>query len=144
MKTKKIYLGADHAGFKLKEAIKKYFDQKKITYQDLGNYKFQPDDDYPDLAKKVAKKINKNNLGILICGSGQGMVMTANKFKNVRAALGYSIKAAGISRQDNDSNLLCLAGWFLTKKQALKIIEVWLNTSFSNLARHKRRVRKIN
>ena len=144
MTKKKIYLGADHAGFKLKEEIKKYLTKQNIVWEDLGNKKQQGNDDYPDFAKKVARKIDKNSLGILICGSGQGMVITANKFKNVRAVLGYSIEAAVISRQDNDSNILCLASWLVPKKRSLNTINAWFKTPFSNLPRHKRRIKKIS
>jgi len=136
----KIYIGADHAGYKLKEHLKKEF-----NLIDLGNTNLNKKDDYPDFAKKVSKKIKKenNSLGILICGSGQGMCMTANKEKKIRASLGYSIKATKISRKDNDSNILCLAARELNKKQAFKIVDTFLKTPFSKLKRHKNRINKI-
>ena len=136
----KIYIGADHAGYKLKEYLKKEF-----NLIDLGNTKLNKKDDYPDFAKKVSKKINKekNSLGILICGSGQGMCMTANKEKNIRASLGYSVKATEISRRDNNINILCLAARELNKKQTFKIVNTFLKTPFSKLKRHQKRIKKI-
>ncbi len=136
----KIYIGADHAGYKLKEYLKKEF-----NLIDLGNTKLNKKDDYPDFAKKVSKKINKekNSLGILICGSGQGMCMTANKEKNIRAGLGYSVKATEISRRDNNINILCLAARELNKKQTFKIVNTFLKTPFSKLKRHQKRIKKI-
>jgi ribose 5-phosphate isomerase B len=141
-----IYLGADHNGFKLKEELKEYLDNKNIAYQDLGNVKFNRYDDYPVYAKKVAQKIAKNKtaMGILMCGSGQGMCMAANKIKNVRAALGWSVAAAKRARHDDDSNIICIPAWRLNNDQAMRVIKAWLNTPFSKLARHKRRIKKIN
>lgn len=142
----KIYLAADHNGFKLKEYLKKYFDDKNISYVDLGNKKFQTTDDYPDFAKLVAKRVQKtkNAQGILICGSGQGMCMVANKYKNIRAALGWSSAAVRRARHDDDANILCLPAWRLTNAQAIQLIRAWLNTNFAGLARYKRRIKKIN
>ncbi len=141
-----IYLGADHGGFKLKEALKKYFSKKNIHFADLGNHKLVPTDDYPDYAKLVAQAVSKNNdhRGILICSSGQGMCTTANKFPKIRASLGHSVSAVKASRNDGNSNVLCLSGQNLTPAQAIKITAAWLNTPFSNLARHKRRIKKIS
>jgi len=140
------YLGADHNGFKLKENLKEYFDNKKIAYQDLGNVKFDRHDDYPVYAKQVAKKVaaSKNARGILICGSGQGMCMTANKLRNVRAALGWSVAAAKRARHDDDANIICIPAWRLNNEQAMRVIKAWLNTDFGKLARYKRRIKKIN
>ena len=141
-----IYLGADHNGFKLKAELKKYFDNKKIKYQDLGNLKFNRNDDYPAYAKLVAKKVakSKNSMGILLCGSGQGMCMSANKIKNIRAALGWSVAAAKRSRHDDDANILCIPAWRLNNDQSMRVVKAWLSTPFSKLVRHKRRIKKIN
>src|SRR3989344_9369252 len=141
-----IYLGSDHAGFKLKQAIKEYVIKSGFAIKDLGNHNLSPLDDYPDYAEKVTKAVQKNlnsNKGILICGSGQGVCMTANKFKGIRAALGYSIAAAKQSRAHGDSNVLCLSGKELTLTQAKRIVFTWLSTEFSSEARHKRRLEKI-
>ena len=140
-----IYLGADHAGFRLKENLKKYLTTKNFKVKDLGNVKFVKTDDYPKFADAVSLAVsrNKNHRGILVCGSGQGMCIAANKHKKIRAAFGYSSKAAKISRLDNDSNILCLAGKVLTTAKAKKIVTTWLETPFSKLARHQRRLQQI-
>ena len=141
-----IYIGSDHAGFKLKQAIKEYLIKSGFVIKDLGNHNLSPLDDYPDYAEKVAEAVQKNlksNKGILICGSGQGMCMTANKFKGIRAALGYSIAAAKQSRVHGDSNVLCLSGLGSDNLQAKKIVNAWLKEKFSGEARHKRRLKKI-
>ena len=140
---KKIFISSDHAGFKLKENIKMYLERKKYKYFDLG-----PENDnsvdYPDFAHKVAKKVklNKNNVGILICGSGTGMNIAANKHKNVRAAQCFNLKSTKLSRLHNDANIITLGSRVLSKNNALKFISVFLNTKFEG-GRHKKRVKKI-
>ena len=141
-----IFLGSDHAGFKLKQAIKEYLIKNGFAIKDLGNHNLSPLDDYPDYAEKVAEAVQKNlksNKGILICGSGQGVCMTANKFKGIRAALGYSVAAAKQSRAHGDSNVLCLSGLGSNNLQAKKIVNAWLKEKFSGEARHVRRLKKI-
>lgn len=140
-----IYLGADHAGFKLKEQIKKYLQSQKIKFTDLGNLKLDKNDDYPDFGFKVAKAVAKDNAsrGILICGTSFGVCIVANKVKGIWAVSISNIKDAKISRSHNDANVLCLSGWDLKLDLAKKIIKVWLNTKFSNAPRHKRRLAKI-
>ena len=141
MKT--IFISSDHAGFKLKEIIKDYLTNKNIKFQDLG-----PKDDsrvdYPDYAHKVARKvkINKNNVGILVCGSGTGMNIAANKHKKIRAAQCFNIKSTKLSRLHNDANIITLGSRLITKKNALKFISVFLNTKFDG-GRHLKRVKKI-
>lgn len=141
-----IYLGADHNGFKLKEFLQDYLEASEYQVRDLGNTKFQKTDDYPDWGKKVAKQVQKEKdaLGILICGSGQGMCMVANRFKGIRAGLGWSTAAARRMKHDDDTNILCLSAWQLTNDKALRIVRAWLHTDFGNLARYKRRIKKIN
>ena len=140
---RKIFISSDHAGFNLKELIKKYLNKKKIYFQDLG-----PNDDksvdYPDYAHKVAKKVksNKNNIGILVCGSGTGMNIAANKHKNIRAAQCFNLKSTKLSRLHNDANIITLGSRLITKKNALKFVSVFLNTKFDG-GRHLRRVKKI-
>ena len=140
---KKIFISSDHAGFKLKEAIKKYLLSKKLPFQDLG-----PNNntrvDYPDFAHKVAKKvkISKNNVGILVCGSGMGMNIAANRHKNIRAAQCFNLKSTKLSRLHNDANIITLGSRLLTKKNALSCIGVFLNTKFEG-GRHSKRLRKI-
>ena len=140
---KKIFISSDHAGFKLKELIKDYLDKKKISYNDLG-----PNNDnrvdYPDFAHKVAKKvkINKNHVGILVCGSGMGMNIAANRHKNIRAAQCFNLKSTKLSRLHNDANIITLGSRVLSKNNALKFISVFLNTKFKG-GRHSKRIRKI-
>lgn len=141
---KKVYIGADHAGFKLKEKIKKFLDKKNIEYADLGNLIYEKTDDYPDFAFKVAENIVRDKTyGVLLCGSAQGMVIAANKVKGARAVAINNIKDAKSSKVDDDANILCLAGRSLNSTKAKKILMAWLNTSFSKATRHKRRVKKI-
>lgn len=140
-----IYLGADHRGFKLKEKVKKSLENLGYLYQDFGNKIFDSNDDYPDFAEKVAEKISQNpkNRGILICGSGVGMNIVANKFKNVRATLGFNEKVTQVTRQHGDPNILCLPADFLSQKEAEEIVKIWLQTKFSQEGKHKRRIKKI-
>ena len=140
---KKIFISSDHAGFRLKEMIKSYLSKKKINFQDLG-----PDNDtkvdYPDYAHKVAKKVktSKKNVGILICGSGMGMNIAANKHKNIRAAQCFNLKSTKLSRLHNDANIITLGSRLLSKKNALIYINVFLNTKFEG-GRHSKRIKKI-
>lgn len=139
-----IYLGADHAGFRLKEQIKNYL--KKVGYKvsDRGAFKFQKTDDYPDFAAKVAKKIKKeNDRGILFCGSSHGVCVAANKFKGIRAVAVSNVRDAKLTREHNDANVLCLSGWNFKLDAAKKIADAWLQTKFSGEERHMRRIKKI-
>ena len=140
---KKILIASDHAGYKLKEIIKKYLSKKKIKVLDLGISKFMKAD-YPDYAHKLSKKINLNKklTGILVCGSGIGMGMVANKYKNVRAALCYNQKSAKLSRLHNNANIITLGSRLTKKNVALKCINVFLNTKFEG-GRHTKRLKKI-
>ncbi len=140
----RLYLAADHAGFDMKEKIKRYFDSKKISYMDLSE-KYTKNDDYPDYAFAIGKRVskNKNNKGILICGSGSGMSIAANKVKGIRAVSAYDEYSAKMSRIDNDTNILGLRGRNFPFSKIKKIVDIWLNTKFSNEERHKRRLRKI-
>jgi ribose 5-phosphate isomerase B len=140
---KKIFLSSDHAGYKLKESIKLLLDKKKIKYSDLGPYT-NDRVDYPDYAHKVAKKvkINKNHLGILVCGSGMGMNIAANRHKNIRAAQCFNLKSTKLSRLHNDANIITLGSRLLSKNNALKFVTVFLSTKFEG-GRHKKRIKKI-
>ena len=129
-----IYLGADHRGFQLKEKLKKNLEGKNYEVVDLGNDHYDEQDDYPDFAIKVAEKVLENlenNRGILICGSGAGMTIVANKFKDIRAALACSAEMAKMFKDNDDVNILVLASDFIDFQQALKIVEIWLKTPFS-------------
>jgi len=140
---KKIFLSSDHAGYKLKELIKLHFDKKKINYTDLGPFNSDRVD-YPDYAHKVAKKvkIDKNHIGILVCGSGMGMNIVANRHKNIRAAQCFNLKSTKLSRLHNDANIITLGSRLLTKKNALNCVSVFLNTKFEG-GRHTKRIKKI-
>ncbi len=140
---KKIILASDHAGYSLKEFIKKSLLKKKLTIQDVGTKSSQKVD-YPDYAHKLSKNLKKNTntIGILICGSGQGMIMTANKHKNIRAALCYDAKSTKLSRLHNDANVITLGSRMISKKNAIKFIDIFLKTGFEG-GRHKKRIRKM-
>ena len=139
----KIFIGSDHGGFKLKEKIKKYPKDLNYEYEDLGTNNTQSSD-YPDFAYKVAKKVSEtNSKGILICGTGIGMSISANKVKGIRAALAYDETTARMSREHNNSNILCLGERTTKEALAKKIVKVWLSTKFSKEERHHRRVSKI-
>ena len=140
---KKIFISSDHAGFNLKEQIKKKF-SKKFLFQDLGTDNSKKSVNYPDYAHKLSKKVsnNSNNIGILVCGSGMGMSMAANKHKKIRAAVCYSVKNAKLSRLHNNANIITLGSRLTNKNTAFKCIEVFVNTKFEG-GRHKKRVRKI-
>ena len=141
MKT--IIIASDHAGFNLKKAIiKKY--SKKLNFKDLGTNSSIKSVNYPDYAHKVCLMVLKNkfNIGVLICGSGMGMAMAANKHKNIRAALCYSVKNAKLSRLHNDANVITLGSRFTNNKTAFNCINTFLSTKFEG-GRHKKRVKKI-
>ena len=140
---KKIFISSDHAGFNLKEQIKKYLNLKKINFTDLGP-KSNKSVDYPDYAHKLAKmvKTDKKNVGILVCGSGTGMCITANKHKNIRAAQCFSLKSTKLSRLHNDANVITLGSRLLNKKKACSFINIFLKTKFEG-GRHLRRIRRI-
>ena len=139
---KKIYIASDHAGFKLKKCIVEKF-SKNLKIIDLGPNS-EDSVDYPDFAKKLSKKFksNKGYFGILVCGSGTGMAITANKSKNVRAALCYSTKNTKLSRLHNNANIITLGARLISKNKAFNLIKIFLSTKFEG-GRHLRRVKKI-
>jgi ribose 5-phosphate isomerase B len=139
---KKIFISSDHAGFNLKEQIKKKF-SKKYKFQDLGTKNSKDSVNYPDYAHKLCKKVNNSsNIGILVCGSGMGMSMAANRHKKIRAAVCYSIKNTKLSRLHNNANIITLGSRLTKKNTAFKCIEVFMNTKFEG-GRHIKRVKKI-
>ena len=140
---KKIYIASDHAGFKLNEEVKKKF-SKKYKFQDLGTYNSNKSVNYPDYAHKLCNKVSKNskNIGILVCGSGMGMSMAANRHKKIRAAVCYSVKNTKLSRLHNNANIITLGSRLTKKNIAFKCIDVFINTKFEG-CRHKKRVKKI-
>ena len=140
---KKISLSSDHAGFNLKESIKKSLIKRKIKVIDLGP-KNNSSVDYPDYAKKVARNVSskKSDMGILVCGSGTGMAMSANKFKKIRAVVCYNKASTRLSRQHNNANIISLGSRLTNKKTAFKLVSIFLKTKFEG-GRHLRRVKKI-
>jgi len=140
----KIFIGSDHAGYRLKEKVKEYLKRKRIEYIDMGTDSLKSVD-YPDFAVKVAEKVaeDKEARGILICGTGTGMIIAANKVEGIRAVAAYDAYSAKMSRVDNDTNVLGLRGRFFPYEKIKKIIRVWLNTPFSGKERHKIRIKKI-
>ena len=140
---KKIFISSDHAGYNLKESIKIYLDKKKYQYTDLGP-KNDNRVDYPDYAHRVANKVksNKNHVGILVCGSGMGMNIAANRHKNISAAQCFNLKSTKLSRLHNDANIITLGSRLLKKKNVLNFINVFLNTKFEG-GRHLKRIKKI-
>ena len=140
----KIALASDHAGFQLKDSLKRFLDSKNLSYTDFGVFNMD-EDDYPQYAYKACNAIiqDQYDRGILICGTGIGMCITANKIKGIRAALAYDIELAQLSRLHNDANVLCLGGRYIKESLAMDIVHVWLNTSFEG-GRHQKRVKLIS
>ncbi len=140
---KSIFISSDHAGFNLKEQIKKKFG-KKFLFHDLGTESSKVSVNYPDYAHKLCRKVSNNskNIGILICGSGMGMAMAANKHKKIRAAVCYSVKNTKLSRLHNNANVITLGSRLTKKNTIFKCIEVFINTKFEG-GRHIKRVKKI-
>jgi ribose 5-phosphate isomerase B len=140
---KKLCIASDHGGYKLKEAIKDYLIDKKISILDLGPYELKTVD-YPDFAKKLSNRIKakKSDIGILVCGSGTGMAISANKIKTIRAAVCYNVRSTILSRQHNNANIIALGARLTKKNLALKLVQVFLKTKFEG-GRHLKRIKKI-
>jgi len=140
---KKIFISSDHAGYNLKEQIKKKF-KNKYSFQDLGTNNSKISVNYPDYAHNLCKKVSNNskNVGILVCGSGMGMSMAANRHKKIRAAMCYSVKNTKLSRLHNNANIITLGSRLTKKNIALKCVDAFINTKFEG-GRHKKRVNKI-
>ncbi len=142
-----IYIGADHRGFKLKEAIKSFLKNRGYQVWDVGNLRYDEQDDYPDFALALARKVSndyENSKGILICGNGVGMSVVVNKFRRIRAGLVVNADQAFDSRNDDDTNVLVLPADYLTTDTVRKILIAWLETPFAHEERFRRRIEKIN
>jgi len=141
----KIAIGCDHGGFDLKESLKNSLKEKGYDCHDFGAVEFDSQDDYVEYCLKTAEAVASGECdrGIVICGTGIGMSILANKVSGVRAALCYTIDTAEISREHNDANVLALGGRILAKELALSITVAWLETPFSEAERHIRRIRKV-
>lgn len=162
--AKKVVIGADHAGLFLKEKVKQYFKKKEINFEDVGAYSLDKNDDYPDFALRVAKRVRQTDgRGLLLCGSGTGMAVAANKIRGIRAAVGVNEDEVFLARKHNDVNVLCLNGVdysgirkklrknkrlsdlrlkHTSFKKTAEMINIFLNTGFEG-GRHKRRLKKI-
>jgi len=140
----KYFIGTDHAGFEVKPFVIEYLQKKGIEVEDLGTYSTESVD-YPDFAHKVAEAVKNNpgTMGILICGSGIGMSLAANKHKGIRAALCHDHYTASMARKHNDANILCFGARIVGKGEIESILEGWLNSEFEG-GRHQRRVEKID
>ena len=145
MKKVKVILGADHAGYTLKEKVRKYLRQEGIAYEDVSPV-LREGDDYPDVAFAVAERVarDENNRGVLVCGTGSGMAIAANKVPNIRAVEAYDDYTAKMSREHNDANILALRARKFPVTKALGVLKTWLAAKFSGEERHMRRLRKIN
>ena len=141
-KIKKIYIASDHAGYPLKKLIiKEFLSKKRINFQDLGTNS-EKSVDYPNFAKKLCKNINKNSMGILICGSGIGVSISANRHKHIRASLCHDVHTAKMTRKHNDSNVICLKGRPFVKKNIFAMLNAYFDTEFEK-GRHTRRVEQL-
>jgi len=142
--THPLLIASDHAGFELKERLKRWLQTRGVAFEDLGTHSAESVD-YPDYARRVAEAISKGEAerGLLVCGSGQGMAMAANRYRGVRVALPWSEETARLSREHNDANVLALGGRVLSHETAERILDVWLSTPFAG-GRHEGRVKKID
>ncbi|MCK5767400.1 MAG: ribose 5-phosphate isomerase B [Candidatus Atribacteria bacterium] len=140
----KIAIGSDHAGYLLKEAIKRHLAKGDIPFSDIGTFKMDSVN-YPEFSYKVSVSVANGDydFGILICGTGIGMCITANKIKGIRAAQAYTTEQAKLSRLHNDANILCLGGRMVNEEEAIVIVDTWLNTSFEG-GRHVTRLKLIS
>lgn len=144
----KIFVGADHRGFYLRNSLLKYLKRAGYDVYDEGDEKLNPEDDFPVFATKVVHQMQNSDdpdtRGILICGSGQGMCIAANRFKGIRACMGYDRESIRATRNDEDANVLCLGADVLEKDKANVLVETFLNTPFSHIGRYQRRIKEID
>lgn len=141
-------MGADHNGFALKAKLTEQLQKAGYTVIDEGDDHVEPDDDFPQFAERTVRAMqassDKDVRGILICGSGQGMCMAANRFKGIRASLAWDTVEARAARNDDDSNILCLPARYMNEDMAITIAEAWLNTPFAGATRFKRRIEELD
>ena len=144
----KVYVGSDHNGFFLKNALINYLQRAGYDLVDVGDQKLDPQDDFPVFAEQVVRAMLQSDdpepRGILVCGSGQGMCMAANRFKGIRAALGYDRESIRAARTDDDANVVCLPAVHLKKDEANVLVETFLNTPFDNAPRYRRRISQLD
>lgn len=144
----KIYIGADHNGFDLKDKLRKFLERSGHEVVDEGDKRLDPDDDFPQFAGRAVSALladdDRDARGLLICGSGQGMCMAANRFKGVRASLCWNLTEARAARNDDDSNVLCLSAQSQDEASAQAIVTTWLSTPFAGASRYKRRIEQLD
>ncbi|OGH38980.1 MAG: hypothetical protein A3B44_03725 [Candidatus Levybacteria bacterium RIFCSPLOWO2_01_FULL_38_21] len=146
----KIYIGADHKGFKLKDELKIWFIENKIDREDMGAFEYDPEDDYPIYAEKVAKRVaedlgkNLDVRGIVLCGSGVGVDIVANKFKHIRSGLALNVKQVLEARKDDDINILAIPSDFVSEEKVKEIVKIFLKTPFSKEEKKIRRLKEID
>lgn len=139
-----IYIGSDHAGYEYKEELKHYFAERSVVFEDFGAFNADPSD-YPGIAKRTAKAVVKSNgKGILLCGSGHGMCIAANRLHGIRAVNCFNTDSAKRARDEDDANILCLPTRLISKSEALEIVSVFLSTTFSHADRHRKRIKQID
>ncbi len=140
-----LYLAADHQGLKLKNQLKSWLSVKKIAFKDLGAYEPNPNDDYPDFAQAVAQKVveDPENKGVLLCGSGAGVCIAANKIKGIRCAIGFNYQQVERFVQHDDINVLAIAADYTSKFKVFQLVKTFINTSFIGEERHRRRLEKV-
>lgn len=141
----RVYIGGDHRGFHLKEKVAKWLFDARFKFEDVGAQVLDPNDDYTKYAQEVASLVanDENSLGILLCGSGVGVDVAANKFDGIRASIGKSPKQVQAGRRDDDMNVLVLAADFTKEEEAKEMVKVFLETEFQKISRHKRRLKEI-
>lgn len=144
----KIYIGADHNGYELKAKLSDFLTRSGYEIIDAGDVKLDPNDDFPQFAGRAVTQLladeDRDARGVLICGSGQGMCMAANRFKGIRASLCWSLAEARSARNDDDANVLCLSARSLTEDEAQAIVSTWLHTPFAGATRFKRRLQELD
>lgn len=144
MHRQKIFIGSDHRGFELKNSLAAFLRSKGFEVADEGPLSYDKDDDYPDYAEKVCSGVvSSDGLGILVCGSGQGMVRAANKFKGIYASLCWNDESAKLAKEDGNPNVLCLSAVLTDDQKAKGIVDTWLQTEFTAHERHVRRIGKV-
>ena len=140
-----LYLACDHRGFKLKNQLKTWLTEKKVKFKDLGAYELDPDDDYPDFAQKLTAKVleDKDNKGVLMCGSGAGVCIAANKVKSIRAAIGFNHQQVASFVQHDSVNVLCIAADYTKKFKVFQLVKTFINSKFCGKEKYKKRLEKI-
>ena len=140
-----IYVGADHAGFDMKNIVKEHLEAQGFVVEDLGAHELDPNDDYPQYGEAVAEAVlaHPGSIGLLSCGNAEGICIVANKFDGIRAGIGYSTEAASTMRQDDDANVMCIPGRVKTQDDPLAIVDSFVTTKFSGAKRHLRRLKQM-